>query len=121
MSPRQALACCGPIDDLLDPVLFGALSDPTRARLLGCLAKCGRMCSVSEIAECCSVDFSVVSRHLQVLERASVLESSKEGRAVLYSVRYGHLSRTLRDLASAIEKCRPAQRTVRRRGVRGKP
>ena len=77
MTPRRAANCCGPIDDLLDPELFRALGDPTRLLLLACLAKCGRACSVTEIAECCSVDLSVVSRHLALLERAKVLFGEK--------------------------------------------
>lgn len=107
-SPKQASTCCSPIDDLLNPDLFKALCDRTRVRLLACLAKCGRGCSVSEVAECCSVDFSVVSRHLQLLERAGVLESTRAGRTVIYSVRYADLCRTLRALADAVEECCPA-------------
>lgn len=107
MSPRQAAACCRPVDGLLDPQLFKALCDPTRLLLLGCLVKCARACTLSEIAECCRVDLSVVSRHLQTLERAGVLESSRAGRTVSYAVRYGYLSQTLRRLASAIEDCCP--------------
>lgn len=106
-TPRQAARCCRPIDDLLDPELFKALSDPTRVKLLGCIAKCGRACTVGEVAECCSVDLSVVSRHLRQLEQAGVLESQKDGRSVSYIVRYAQITRTLRDLASAIEDCRP--------------
>src|SRR5262245_20407659 len=107
-SPRQAAACCGPIDQRLNTDLFKALCDPTRAALLACLAKCGRACSVTEVAECCSVDFSVVSRHLQLLERAGILDSTKEGRTVLYAVQYAHLSQSLRSLADAFEQCRPS-------------
>lgn len=107
MSPRQAAACCRPIDGLLDPGLFKAFCDPTRASLIACLAKCGRACSVGEVAECCSVDFSVVSRHLGMLAQAGVLESRKEGRTVFYRVRYKELSRTLRSLADAIDECCP--------------
>ena len=95
MTPKQAAKCCNPVDDLLDPELFKALCDPTRLRLLACLAKCGRACSVTEVAECCAVDLSVVSRHLAMLEKAGVLESTKEGRTVFYAVRYRQLSQTL--------------------------
>lgn len=95
------------MDDLLDPAWFKALCDPTRVLILGCLAKCGRACSVGEIAECCSVDLSVVSRHLRVLERAGLLESSKKGRTVSFSVRYADFCRTLRSLADAVEQCCP--------------
>jgi ArsR family transcriptional regulator len=110
MSPKQAAACCRPVDDLLDPELFKALCDPTRAKLLSCLIKCGRPCSVSEVAECCSVDFSVVSRHLAMLDRAGVLAATKEGRTVFYAVQYEELCQTLRRLADAVEECAPTAR-----------
>jgi len=106
-TPKVAAGCCGPIDDLLDPELFKGLCDPTRLKLLACLAKCGRACSVSEVAECCSVDFSVVSRHLTLLERAGIVESAKEGRAVYYTVKYAELSGRFRALADAVENCGP--------------
>ncbi|MFN7022570.1 MAG: ArsR/SmtB family transcription factor [Phycisphaerales bacterium] len=106
-TPKQAAACCGPLDATLDPTLFRALSDPTRAGLIACIAKCGRGCSVGEVAECCSVDLSVVSRHLSMLARAGVLAADREGRTVLYSVRYADLCRALRALADAFEQCCP--------------
>jgi ArsR family transcriptional regulator len=107
-TPRLAAACCGPIDNFLDPALFKAFADPTRASLIACIAKCGRACSVGEVAECCAVDVSVVSRHLALLARSGVLEASKEGRTVRYRVRYADLSRSLRSLADAIEECGPS-------------
>lgn len=106
-TPRQAAACAGPLDDLLNANLFKALSDPTRVKLLGCIAKCGRGCSVGEIAECCAVDLSVVSRHLALLARAGVLEASREGRTVLYRVQYAQLGGALRALAAALDGCCP--------------
>lgn len=106
-TPKQAAACCGPIDDLLDPELFKAFSDPTRVSLIACIAKCGRGCSVGEVAECCSVDLSVVSRHLAMLARSGVLEATKDGRTVNYRVRYSELCRLLRSLADALEECCP--------------
>lgn len=106
-TPKQAAKRASPIDQALNTELFKALSDPTRVQLLACLAKCGRMCSVTEVAECCSVDFSVVSRHLSMLADAGVLESRKEGRTVYYRVEYGRLSSSLRALASAFEQCSP--------------
>ena len=108
-TPRQAARCCGPIDDLLRPGLFRSLSDPTRAKLFACIAKCGRACGVTEVAECCAVDLSVVSRHLRTLEQAGVLESTKDGRTVSYEVRYGTLCRALRGLADAVEAYGPGK------------
>lgn len=110
MKPVDAAKCCAPIDDLLDAELFKALGDPTRLKLLSCLAKCGRPCSVSELTECCSVDFSVVSRHLGLLEKAGILRSAKEGRTVFYSVEYKHVAMAFRALAKAVEDCRPKRR-----------
>ncbi|MBX3379385.1 MAG: winged helix-turn-helix transcriptional regulator [Phycisphaeraceae bacterium] len=107
-SPKAAAVLRRPIDQHLSADLFKALSDPTRLRLLACLAKCSRPCSVSEIAECCSVDLSVVSRHLALLERAGVVDASKQGRVVSYTVRYAHVSGMLRALADALDLCCPA-------------
>lgn len=111
-SPKQAAACCAPIDEALAPELFRALGDPTRISLLACIAKCGRPCSVGEVAECCSVDFSVVSRHLSLLARAGVLDATKSGRTVAYSVRFAHLAEVFRSLAAAIEQCRPTRKEL---------
>lgn len=107
-SPKAAAGRRAPIDGLLSPDLFKALADPTRVRLLACLAKCARPCAVGEIAECCSVDLSVVSRHLSLLERAGVVHASKVGRTVSYAVRYTHVAALLRALADAFDQCCPA-------------
>lgn len=106
-SPKAAAARPGPIDRLLKPDLFKALSDETRLRLVACIAKCGRGCSVGEVAECCSVDLSVVSRHLTMLATAGVLEATREGRVVRYQVRYAELAEFLGALASAFTQCCP--------------
>lgn len=107
VSPKQAAARKSPLDALLDPELFKALCDPTRVSLLACLAKCGRECTVSEVAECCRVDLSVVSRHLSQLADAGVLESSKQGRTVFYRVKFADISGKLRALADAFDSCCP--------------
>lgn len=106
-TPRQAARRRGPIDACLDADLFKALADPTRARLLACLAKCGRACSVSEVAECCAVDYSVVSRHLAALTRAGILESERQGREVRCVVRFVDVAARLRALADAFDSCCP--------------
>jgi len=116
MTPKQAVQFGSQMDKLLDPELFKSLCDPTRLTLLACLAKCGRASSVTELAACCSVDLSVVSRHLAILEKAEVLESEKQGRTVFYSVRYTALAQKLRDLATAIEECCPNGKANARNG-----
>ena len=115
-NPKQAAARRAPIDHLLNPLLFKALCDPTRVALVGCIAKCGRACAVGEIAECCAVDISVVSRHLALLARAGVLEAKKKGRIVSYRLRFADLCQSLRSLADAIEECCPGCETPRAKG-----
>ncbi len=104
-TPKLAACCSSPLDELLNPELFKALGDPTRVRLLSCLARCARECSTTEVAECCSVDFSVVTRHLALLADAGILSSRKEGRTVYYKVRHVELGASLRSLAAALEDC----------------
>ncbi|MBX3419727.1 MAG: helix-turn-helix transcriptional regulator [Pirellulaceae bacterium] len=117
MKPKEAAKCCRPIDDLFDSKFFKAMGEPSRLKLLSCLAKCGRPCSVTELAECCAVDISVVSRHLAVLEQAGLLTVSKRGRTVFYAVPYKHLSNTFRAFAKAIEDCRPKRSVSQKESV----
>lgn len=107
MTPKRAAGLRRALDAELNEGLFKALADPTRLHVLACLAKCRRACSVSEIAECCSVDLSVVSRHLALLARAGILHADKKGRTVFYQVRFASLVQSLRDLAQAFEECCP--------------
>ena len=107
-TPKQAATRRAAIDRCLDAALFKALADPTRVLLLACLMKCRRPCAVSEIAECCSVDLSVVSRHLRIMEQAGLLSAEKEGRVVRYEVRFGELKKRLLDLAAAVDECCPS-------------
>ena len=88
--------------------MLRALAEPTRARLLSCLLKCGRPCSVTEVAECCSIDFSMVARHLATKARAGLLTSEKQGRTVWYSADGAALAAQFRGLADAIDELTPA-------------
>lgn len=103
-SPKHASRRKAAIDRLLDPQLFKALADPNRARVLACLIKCARPCSVTEVAACCSVDFSMVARQLTALAKAGVLDARKEGRTMWYSARHEHLIKTFTDLADAVSE-----------------
>ena len=101
-------ADCGePLEDLLDPELFKALADPNRVILVARLGEQGGPTTVTEAAECCPVDVSVVSRHLSILRDAGVVTAEKEGRKVHYRVEYADLAGRLRELADAIEACCP--------------
>ncbi len=102
-------SCCPSIADSFAPELFKALGDPNRLVILADLAQACGPKTVSEIATCCPIDLSVVSRHLRQLRQAGVVEAEKKGREVYYTVRYGELARVLRRMAAAIEACCPTQ------------
>ncbi len=106
-TPRAAARVRAAIDKRLDQTLFKALSDQNRLRVLACLIKCGRACSVSEVAECCDVDFSVVNRHMRILADAGVLEAEKRGRTVWYTARCDDLVARLGELIEAINEWCP--------------
>lgn len=117
-APTVAGNCCQGLADLLSPQFFKALCDPNRLAILARLAEhCGPR-TVSEIAGCCSVDLSVVSRHLALLRDAGILKAEKKGKEVHYSVRTDLLVRTLRSIADAVEACCPVPED-RKKGEKG--
>ena len=90
---------------MLSPQLFRALCDPNRLTILARLAECCGSLKVSEVADCCPVDISVVSRHLATLRDAGILQSEKRGKEVFYTLKARSLVTTLRAIANAIEAC----------------
>ena len=103
--PLGGTRCCRRVEKSIPPGFFRALSDPTRLALLVQLAGCRRPCTVSELAECCPVDVSVVSRHLAILRDAGLLDANRKGKQVHYAVRYDEVTGALRSVADAIESC----------------
>lgn len=108
LTPTQAARRRARLDVLLEPDVLKALAEPTRTRLLSCLLKCGRPCSVTEVAACCSVDFSMVSRHLAALARAGLLTAEKRGRTVWYAADAVTLAARFRSIADAIDELAPS-------------
>ncbi len=102
--------CCVALKQWLSPGLFKALGDPNRLAILVALSDGGRERTVSDVAGCCPVDLSVVSRHLRTLREAGVVEARKQGKEVLYRVRFDAVVRILRSLADALEACCPPAR-----------
>jgi len=100
-----------PLDSLrrhLRPDLYRALCDPTRLRVVGRLALAPGPQTVTEVAGCCGVHLSGVSRHLAILRDAGIVEAAKVGREVRYSLRRDELTAALRGLADAIDGCQGA-------------
>ena len=95
------------LSHLLSTAFFKALADPNRIALLTRLVEYGGERTVGEMADCCPVDFSVVSRHLRTLKDAGIIAATKRGKEVFYRVRITELTAFLRGLADALEKCCP--------------
>jgi DNA-binding transcriptional ArsR family regulator len=104
---RQRQRCCQTVERLIDPKFFKALGDPNRIAIVARLARCCGSYTVSRVAECCTIDLSVVSRHLVALRDAGIVDVEKRGKEVYYSVRFPEIAKTLRALADAIEACCP--------------
>jgi DNA-binding transcriptional ArsR family regulator len=67
-------------DDPLS-LTFGALSDPTRRTIMSLLQQ-HASCSVSELADHLPLQLPGVTKHLDVLERADLIDRAKVGRVV---------------------------------------
>lgn len=65
--------------DVLDTEFFNALCEPVRVQLVRALVRNGRS-DIRTLAQAFPQDRSVISRHLQVMERAGLVVSEKIGR-----------------------------------------
>ncbi|MEM1181893.1 MAG: metalloregulator ArsR/SmtB family transcription factor [Acidobacteriota bacterium] len=91
---------------LLRPELFKALGDSTRLQVLMRLITASTPQTVSDVADCCGVHLSGVSRHLAALKAAGVVTAQRRGREVLYCADCAAITQALRGLADAIDRCR---------------
>ena len=87
-APRSVAADTVPIT-----AVFAALGDPVRASLLDQLAVDGRGTATS-LTEITDVTRQAVDRHLRVLAGAGLVESRREGREVIYSLKPATVARS---------------------------
>lgn len=93
----------GPSDEVIDAasVLLRMLADPTRMRILWLLGQ--GECDVAALAEDLQVARPAVSQHLAKLKLAGLVQSRKDGRRSLYSLRDLHLQELLIEVFSAAD------------------
>ena len=91
MSPRAA----APVDD----ALWSAIGDPTRRQLLDLLLTEGAGTATS-LGQRLPVTRQAVAKHLAVLDRVGLVESSAEGRERRYRVDEAQLARAAAQLES---------------------
>jgi len=107
LTPVQTVACCSPLTatplsaeqaERIAPLLK-AMADPVRLRLLSLVAAHadGEAC-VCDLNDAFDLSQPTISHHLKVLHEAGLLDRSKRGTWVYYSVR----TEALADLAALI-------------------
>jgi ArsR family transcriptional regulator len=74
--------------------IFGALSDPTRLRILQALLEAGRLC-VCDLAEVTSASPSAVSHQLRVLRDRNLVTFSRDGKRAIYRLADDHVASLL--------------------------
>ncbi len=93
-----------------------ALGDPTRLRILHLVARGER--AVGQVASALSVQQSTVSKHLQVLFNAGLVERRRAANAVIYSADAARIERLLAAVSSERQQRR---RTDSSRGPQAIP
>ena len=108
MSDFQSLpdVCQKSLAEHMRPDLFRALCEPIRISIVATLAARSGLSRVSDLTECCGIDFSGVSRHLKILRDAGIVSAEKRGREVFYTLRTEELSQTLHAVADALIGCK---------------
>jgi DNA-binding transcriptional ArsR family regulator len=92
--------------DAFNGSFLKALTEPARAALVRELLLHGRM-DVGSIADKVPQDRSVVARHLQTLERAGLVRSTKEGRHTFYEIDGDGVLEQLETLTDLFKKLAP--------------
>ncbi len=104
-------------------VVFKALSDPTRRRVLQLLRE--RPMSAGELSDQFPVSKPTMSAHFSVLQEADLIEAEKSGRTILYRLKMSVLEDALLGFAQTFgwemkPVNRPVNRSIKRRPVEEK-
>ena len=83
--------------------LLKALGEFNRLSLVYELCQCKKPQNTMCLCNCCSVDASVVSRHLKVLRQEGVVLLEKNGRERTYTLNREYVASRLRELADKVE------------------
>ncbi|MBN7772648.1 ArsR/SmtB family transcription factor [Clostridium aminobutyricum] len=86
MKKENNITECGRnLEQSIDFEFYKTLFDPVRSEILKFLAVQGKK-NITEIAENFSQDRSVISRHLELMNRYGILSKEKQNRSVFYEV-----------------------------------
>lgn len=92
--------CGGP--DCLD--ILRVLADETRQKIIMVFVENKELCA-NDIASQFSLSRPTVSHHLNLMKRAKVLNSHKDGKEMYYSFNKKHVINLIRSVIKTLEKC----------------
>lgn len=84
---------------VVDDVLWSAMGDPTRRRVIELLLDSGGR-TATALSEQLPVTRQAVSKHLAVLDRAGLVHATPSGREIRYEVDEAQFARAVAQLAS---------------------
>jgi DNA-binding transcriptional ArsR family regulator len=87
---NNLLECGRNIEQSIDFEFYKTLFDPVRSEILKFLAIHGKK-NITEIAENFTQDRSVISRHLELMNRYGILNKEKQNRSTFYELNKEHI------------------------------
>jgi DNA-binding transcriptional ArsR family regulator len=81
---------------------FAALADPNRQKIIKCLKK--SELPVSEIAKSVEITLATLSHHLDILRRAGLVSSRRDGRQIFYELNMSVAEEIMEGLAKMFKK-----------------
>ncbi len=103
-SPKNNLSIIDELVQNFDSKFFKTLSEPVRVQILRFLMLNGRS-DIGTIAEHMPQDRSVISRHLNLMHTAGILNCEKETRHIFYEINGQTFIDKLEKITSQIRKC----------------
>ncbi len=84
--------------------LLRALSDKTRQEIIMVFADKKEVC-VTDIAKKFTLSRPTISHHLNLMRRAKLLKSRKEGKGVYYSINKDYVIKLMSSILDGIKRC----------------
>lgn len=81
---------------------FAALADPNRQKIIKCLKK--SELPVNEIAKNLNITLATLSHHLDILRRADLVSSRREGRQIFYQLNLSVVEELMETMAKFFKK-----------------
>lgn len=92
------------VRDIIDFDFYKVLFEPIRCELLQFISDHENEVNIQEIADNFTQDRSVISRHLELMNRNDILKKKKVGRNIYYSVNGKHVLQQFKATTANLEK-----------------